>query len=280
MRCRLIQSLTHAAVGTVASCALVGAIAPQASQAAVFTYGSTFSLTANSGTLPVLLPEIATGSAQFTKADSVTFPGLFDYQVTDFQATLVPLSLSFTLDSLRQPQNAVLLNTLNTAVFAQVPAEFQNYRQILPSVLAGTSPNYTGDGDFPPLGTFSYTFSSQDVQNGVTLASTQLPALNLPPAETARISGLLGLLPSLFPNGGTASITLTQIGSTVAPVPPGEVSVPVPEASVPVPDSVVPDVSSSDSNSTAAPEPATIAGMALAGGALMAARRRKKQKVA
>ncbi len=258
MRKNFMQITTKTVMGTVASCALVGAIAPQPSQAAVFTYDSAFSLTANSGTLPTLFPTIATGSARFTKADSLTSPGLFDYQVENFQATLVPLNLNFTLDILRQPQNATLIGSLNTAVFTQLPTEFQKYSQIIPSVLAGTSPNYTGDGDFPPLGTFSYSFSNQDILNGVSLAVSQLPTLNLPAPDASQLSLLLNALPTLFPNGGTASITFSQVETAVAPS--------TEESGV------------ADSTSTAAPEPTTIAGLALAGGAMIAARRRQKQK--
>lgn len=256
MRYDFIRIATKTAVGTVASCALVGALVPQSSQAAVFTYDSAFSVTANSGALPTLFPTIATGSARFTKADSLTNPGLFDYQVENFQATLVPLNLNFTLDSLRQSQNVALFSSLNTAVFAQLPTEFQKYSQIIPSVLAGTSPNYTGDGDFPPLGTFSYSFSNQDVLNGVSLAVSQLPTLNLPATETAQLGLLLNALPTLFPNGGTASITVSQVEAPL----------------------VAPEVT--DSTSAAVPEPTTIAGMALAGGTLAAARRRQKQRKA
>ncbi len=264
----LLQKFAATTAGAIAGFALLGAISPQSSQAASFTYQTDFSLTANSGPVPTLFPTIATGSAQFTKTDSVTLPGLFDYQVESFQLSLVPLSTTVTLDTLRQSQNAAVLSGLNAAVFAQVPPEFKKYSQILPSVLAGTSPNYIGDGDFPPLGTFSYSFSNQDVVMGRNLAATQVATLNLPPTDVAQISLLLGALPSLFPNGGTASIQFSQVATSVLPTAPSVSPVVLPEVLA---------VGGGES-SAAVPEPTTMAGMALAGGAMAAARRRQKQK--
>ncbi len=242
-----------------ASCALVGTIAPQPSQAAVFTYNSAPSVTTDSDTLS---PALAISFAQLTKVDNTTNLGLFDYQVKNFRATLVPLNLSLSLDGLYELQNAVLVTGLNT-IFAQIPAEFQKYNQINLHVQAGVGD--PGSLKALPIGhfySFIYSFSNQDVLNGVNLAIAQLPTFNLPATETAQFEQLLNAMPTLFPNGGTARVTFHYLEPPI-PVPPV-----TSEASV----------ISLESTSTAAPEPTTIAGLALAGGALAAARRHQKQR--
>jgi hypothetical protein len=152
------------------------------------------------------------------------------------------LSTTYSLANTLTPTNVALAQSLS--VF--LPSAYQaKYQTLLLNVVNGTVPTYTGDGDFPPAAPIAYAFSSQDVSKGV---SSVAPFLS-----TEQLS-LVNTIAALFPAGGEATFSSTLFASA----------------------------SSTGGAAAGAPEPTTMAGLALAGAGLAAARRRlnKRQKAA
>ncbi|AFY55990.1 PEP-CTERM putative exosortase interaction domain-containing protein [Rivularia sp. PCC 7116] len=164
---------------TVASVAVTGTMMASSAQAATMTYRSEFSVTSNS----LNNADLITGHFDFSKTEENN--GEFSYKVTSFNANV--LNERITLSDMRANQNPFL--AINQTF---VPRKYQT---ILPSVLAGESPNYTGDGDFGE-GNLSYTFgfdlgnpnfqpddfdfafSSEDLDNVATLASNVITSVD------------------------------------------------------------------------------------------------------
>jgi hypothetical protein len=244
-----IQRVAVTALG--ASLATLGAIAP--AQAATLNYTSTVSLF-RTGTVNPL----ATSSFSFTKTDVA--PTLFNYTVTQANVQIVPplaalfnVPTSYTLNQLRANTTARnLILALNSTV--PLPTQYNKYRVILPNVLNGVTPNYQGDGDFPPAGRLSYSFTQRQIPTRVSgVSSSTLAAIRL-----------------LFPQGGRVTFT-SQLVTPPTPVA-RTAAFSVPAA--PAPASFAID---SPTQTAAVPEPATLAGLALAGGGLAAIRRRRQK---
>ncbi|XGV96736.1 MAG: PEP-CTERM sorting domain-containing protein [Leptolyngbya sp. BL-A-14] len=226
-----------------ASVAILSALQTKPAQAAVLTYTSDLNITST-----VLLPNqstvqapVANASVTFLKVPSVVQPGLFDYTFTSFTASF--LSTPYTLSDLLTPTNVALAQSLSPFL----PTEYQGkYQTLVSNLVSGTVPTYTGDGDFPPATPISYAFSGKDVSAGVSSVTPYL--------STEQLS-LVSTIASLFPNGGEATFSSTLIASS--------------------------DPGSGSYSSEGAPEPTTMAGLALAGAGMMAARRRlSKRKIA
>ena len=246
---KMFQSIAFTAIGSVASLALINALPMYSAQAAVLTYESNLSVTST-----VILPNQATTQVPIANA-TVTFlkapssqPNLFDYTFQSLTASF--LSTTYTQADLLTPTNIALAQSLTTFL----PTEYQSrYQTLLSNVVSGTVPTYTGDGDFPPATPLSYTFSAQDVGEGVQKLSPSLSPSQL---------SVVNAIAALFPNGGETTLSSTVIAST--------------------PD-ISPAVAENSSTATAegAPEPTTMAGLALAGAGMAAARRRlSKRKIA
>lgn len=220
---RLLQTMVAAVATGVVSGAVSGAIHAEPAQAAGLTYESDFTLTSATVADP-----IATAAVIFSKAPSLTQAGLFDYTIESITASFQ--GINYSQADLLTPSNIAFAQGLN----AFLPSKYQ---QLLPNFLSGTTPTYTGDGDFPPADPLTYAFSAQEVSAGLSLL-----APNLSPSQLSQVTAIA----ALFPQGGEASFSSTLIAST-----PGNLI-----------------------SSEGAPEPTTMAGLALAGLGLVGARRR------
>jgi len=228
-------------VVTAASVGILSALQTNQVQAAGFTYESDLSITSTA-----ILPNQSTVQAPIANA-AITFLKAPSAKPGLFDYTLQSftgsfLSTTYSLSDTLIPTNVALAQSLS--VF--LPTEYKStYQILLANIVSGTVPTYTGDGDFPPVAPVSYAFSGQDVSAGVGFVTPYL--------STGQLS-LVGTIAALFPNGGEATFSSTIIASA------------------------------SDSGSYASagvPEPTTMAGLALAGAGLAAARRRlNKRKVA
>ncbi|SRR5579883_2077963 len=243
------KCILHAIVASAGSIAAVTTLWGTQAQAAVLTYESDLNVTAT-----VVLPNqstaqtpIANAAVIFTKAPSVAQPGLFDYEFKSFTGKL--LNATYTTADLLSPANITFVAGLN----ALLPSKYQT---LLPAILNNTTPTYTGDGGFPPADPISYTFSSQDVSAGVSLVAPHLSPTQLNAVNT---------IAALFPNGGEATLSSTLIpGSS--------------DSSSASFTTLIASNPSSSAPSEGVPEPTTIAGLALAGAGMIAARRRLNRR--
>lgn len=244
---RTALKILKVAASVSASVTVLSAIASSPAHAAEF-YRSTFSVFSNTPA-PFTNP-LSTATVDFTKTGLSN--GLTGYEVTNANLTvtsplaqLLGVPSSYTLAQLRSSSRArTLALALNTLA---APPKYQG---ILPNVLANRPAfDYIGDGDFPPVGTFSYTFPG--------LAPSQVPASN----------STLAALASLFRNGGRVTVSSQRMGAT-AP----QARVAALESAVDLPTLSAPTASE------AVPEPTTMAGLALAGASMAIARRKHQQK--
>ncbi|GEM_PF-6145224 len=193
---------------TVAGVALSGAVAANSAQAATMNYRSEFSVTSNY----LNNFDFITGNFDFTKTELDS--GEFSYQVTGFNANM--LNEEFTLSDMRKKPNPFL--AINE-IF--VP---QNYRSILPSILAGESldrnflpDNATftfgfdlGDPNFE-ADNFDMVFSSEDLDNAATLASNLVTSID---RDFTKFAVYLSLW-----EGGQINVTTKNITTKDVPEP-------------------------------------------------------------
>jgi len=254
---------TFTTAGTVACFAVMTAIAAPQSQAV--TISSTFTVTpfVTVTPQPVLAPVPAfSGNLIFTRTPIAAQPGFFDYEVTGFTASipsvlanLLGVPSTYTLSDLRTPANLDFAQALVPLLPNVDPGygNIRSYGRIIANVIANTpEPDDVDDEVFPPLGTFNADFSSADVALGISTARTYLAQLPSGPVRNQVSNGLTGF-GLLFPNGGRATVTnreLAEVGGVGNPA------------------------------TAAVPEPTTMAGLALAGAGLAAARRRKQKTAA
>lgn len=184
-----------------------------------------------------LMTDVANGAIGYTKADLPS--GDVGYELRSLNLAI--LNLTFTLQDLLNPAVTTKVASL---VAGLLPPNYQpiwsQYEPVLARVVK-QDPNefdYIGDGGFPPPDG-SHTFG---------LGLLELTSLKTKVADIEYAPAALDLL---FGNGGTVTVDFrSEFTPVVATV--------------------------SGSSTEAVPEPTTIAGLALAGSGLVAARRRKK----
>lgn len=224
-------------VSAVVGVAATGISDPQPARAAVFNYTSTINIYSSN-----LMTDVANGSIGYTKADLPS--GDVGYELRSLNFTI--LNLVFTLRDLLNPAVTTKVASLVTGL---LPASYQpawsQYEAVWARVVK-QDPNefdYIGDGGFPP----------PDAAHTFGLGLSELTSLK---AKVADIEYAPAALDLLFGNGGTVTVDLRS-ELTPSQLPPLVATAPGP-------------------STEAVPEPTTIAGLALAGSGLAAARRRKQ----
>ncbi|MEM1393337.1 MAG: PEP-CTERM sorting domain-containing protein [Cyanobacteria bacterium P01_D01_bin.116] len=196
----IFQKAALLGASTVASVAFTGTMMANSAQAATMSYISEFSVTSNS-----LNSNVLTANLSFTKTELAE--GLFGYKLINFDTTFGAFGItkSLDLDDVKANPNPFL--AINQAL---IPQEYNQYKTILPSVLAEEEYNYIGDGDFP-ADDFSRAFTGKEF---FAYANQLNPAISsFLESSDIDINPQLAsiLLSSAFADGGEVKFTTTSV---------------------------------------------------------------------
>lgn len=234
----IFQKTALLRASTVATVAVTGTMMANSAQAATMSYTSEFSISSNS-----LNSELVTGDFSFTKTELDS--GFFSYELMGFNADLMGVK-SLDLDDVKTNPNPFL--ALNEAL---IPEEYNQYKTILPSVLADEDSNYIGDGDFPPPD-FTRAFTGAEFftyANQLTPLISSFLELSDTDVDTTQVTNLLNFA---FFQGGEVSFTTTS--------------------------KLIPQ-SNTNPVSASVPEPTTIFALGIVGVGLTATRKRRSNKI-